>query len=126
MLVNLFISYPLLLAPIVIGIQDGKASLKVGSCRHCLMRIAVVVLTVAISLVGHVQFRLVFKFFASVCVPVQGLLVPIVFGRKIRERVGAGDVGTTRRVVHAMISALALLGMAIGLHNSVADRFWSI
>merc|ERR1719226_267633 len=69
--VNLIISYPLLLTPVFIGFQTtsfGRDQLRPGSKRNYLMRTGTVGITIAIALL-ITEFSLVFSLFASVCGP---------------------------------------------------------
>jgi amino acid permease len=127
MLVNLVISYPLLLAPVFIAIQRtpyGKENLQLGSKRNLFMRTTIVLLTVAIPLVFD-DFSLIFDLFASICMPVQGVLIPIVFGSKIRKKVGAEDTCLSRKILHVMMSTVAIFCMIIGLTDSMSKMVHS-
>lgn len=122
MLVNLVISYPLILVPVFIAIQRtayGKENLQLGSKNNILMRTTIVLLTVAVPLVFE-DFDLVFALFASICMPVQGVLIPIIFGSKIRNNVGAEDTRLPRKILHATMSALAIFCLVIGFTDSVS------
>jgi len=119
-LVNLVISYPLNLAPVFISIQGttyGKEYMKVGSKKNYLMRTAIVLVTVAIPLVVS-DFALVYSLFASISGPVQGVLIPIVFGYKIRKKVGAANSGILRLAWHGALGALAVFCVVFGLIDS--------
>jgi amino acid permease len=121
-LVNLFISYPLLLAPVFISIQRtsyGKKNLRIGSTRNVIMRTMIVSVTIAIPLAIQ-QFGLAFSLVASMG-PVQGVLLPILFGRKIRQKVGARDSSVLRKVWHGALLAISTFCIVFGFVGSVQD-----
>jgi len=121
-LVNLFISYPLLLAPVFISIQRtsyGRKALRIGSTRNVIMRTMIVAVTIAIPLAIQ-QFGLAFSLVASLG-PVQGVVLPIVFGWKIRQNVGARDSGVLRKIWHGALVAISTFCIVFGFVGSVHD-----
>lgn len=125
--INLIISYPLLLAPVFIALQGtayGKENLKVGGVLNYAMRTGIVLVTVAVPLVIK-EFSLVFNLFASICGPTTGVLAPICFGWKIRRAIKAQGSGKFRLAWHSVLVLLACFCIVIGLidstHNLIAS-----
>jgi len=126
--VNLIISYPLLLAPVFLAVQGsayGKENLKVGSKKNYLMRTFIVIVTVAVPLV-ITEFSIIFNLFASICGPTTGVLIPICFGCKIRSRVEAKGSGPVRLIWQGLLLLLGCFSIVFGLIGSVQELIASL
>lgn len=125
--VNLIISYPLLLAPVFLALQGtayGKDNLKVGSKMNYMMRILIVIFTVAVPLV-ITEFSLVFNLFASICGPTNGVIFPICFGCTIRRKIKAKGSGPIRLVWQGALLLLSGFCIVFGLIGSMQDLIGS-
>ncbi|CAK0850627.1 unnamed protein product [Prorocentrum cordatum] len=121
--VNLIISYPLILAPVFLAFQGttyGKENMKVGTTMNYVMRTLVVAFTIGVPLL-ITEFSLVFNLFASICGPVLGVVSPIIFGWMIRKAVKAKPSGFGRTIWHGFLMLLSLFCIAVGLMDSTQN-----
>lgn len=120
-LINLAMSYPLLMLCVFASVQGMSCSqpaLKAGSIGNYIMRSSFVAITVFIGL-SVPNFGIVFSLFASVCGPVQGIFIPIIFGARIRCKVGAKGSSAFRWFIHGLILLLGLFTLIVGLTDSI-------
>lgn len=82
------------------------------------MRTCFVLLTLLIA-AAVPNFGVIFSLFASICVPFSCVFVPILFGARIRSKIGAETPGPCRWAYHSFIMAFAAFCMVIGFYDSV-------
>jgi len=119
-LTNLMLSYPLNMMSVFASIQGlscAKSSLQPGQPANYGMRTAFVAVTVFIATVVD-NFGIVFGLFASLCMPIMAMAIPIIFGDIIRAKIGAKRSGPVRWFFHVLILALALFTLVIGFIDS--------
>jgi len=120
-LTNLMLSYPLCMMSVFVSIQSLESvqqQLMPGTCANYLMRTGFVAITIGIALALE-DFPLVFGLFAAVNMPIQAVFVPIMFGSRIRKKIGAKQASTCRRIAHGIIFLIATFCLVVGTTDAV-------
>ncbi|CAK8997882.1 Amino acid transporter AVT1C (AtAvt1C) [Durusdinium trenchii] len=114
-LINIFLSMPLLAMAVFYSIESSFAHAVPGSWANWAMRIGLLTGVVAVALAVP-RFTVVFSFFSSLTAPCVSLIFPLLFADYILEK-----VSKCRRGYHAVLFIIAVLSMIFGVYTSIWD-----
>lgn len=120
-LINLVLSYPLLMVTMFISIASApwtKGKMPPGSNKNYVLRVSMVLGTFIVALFIQ-DFGTLFGLFASLCAPLLNQVFPLWFGHLLRKNVKAKGSGCFRLIWHGIIYLMSVFAMIFGCIDSV-------
>lgn len=119
---NIFVSHPLIQLCCFKTIRGLLPAgwMEPGSATNYFVRIAVQALEISIALIDK-RVGPLFGLVAAVCLPLHAVVAPVIFGAKIRSRLGNASRGWTVWIVHVACLIIAVVVWVFGIKAAVAE-----